>query len=696
MKPTFYITTAIDYPNAKPHVGHAYEKIIADALARWHKQSGEDVYFLTGTDEHGSKIEKTAAAQGKKPKQFVDEMVVHFQDLLKKLNISNNDFIRTSEKRHAKVCKLVFQNVLDKGLIYKGTYEGLYCSGCEAFYTEKDLVNGLCPAHQKAPDKVSEESYFFKLSQFQDFLLKHITEHPQFLLPEFRKNEIVNRLKEGLKDLSVSRKTIKWGIPLPNDKSHVIYVWFDALLNYISALGYPDGRKFKKYWPANVHVIGKDIAWFHAIIWPAILQAAGIALPKTIDTHGWVNVGGEKLSKSLGNIVDPVALVDKYGADAVRYFFLREIPAGQDGDFSEDALIARANADLGDALGNLLQRTSVLVHKNFAGQIPKPGRFTAADKALIAHANKVFTEANAFMQKYEWHRATETIWTFLHACNKYVNDSEPWNLAKPGLATNLTTPAGVGQVITDQARLGTVLYVMVESLRIASILTWPFIPASAEKVSAQLGQKLGNFKKAAFKRSTKGTLAQPEILFKKIEVGAVSSGTPARQAAAAAKAEQPGTIEPFRKLMLRVAEVTDVQPHPNADKLYVLKINLGTEQRTLCAGLRNYVPADQLKGKHVVIVANLKPANLRGIESQGMMLAAQVGDKVVPLEAPKSAPGSDVYVDGIPCEHDQITIDDFAKIKITTKNGKAVYKDKPLKTKTEEIVANIGDNATVR
>ncbi len=524
----------------------------------------------------------------------------------------------------------------------------------------------MCPAHQKAPEKVSEESYFFKLSEFQSFLLKHFEQNPQFLLPEFRRNEVVNRLKEGLKDLSVSRKTIKWGIPLPNDKSHVIYVWFDALLNYISALGYPAGSKFKKYWPANVHVIGKDIAWFHAVIWPAILHAAGIALPKTIDTHGWVNVGGEKLSKSLGKVIEPLAFIDKYGADAVRYFFLREIPAGQDGDFSEDALIARANADLGDALGNLLQRTSVLVHKNFQGAIPKPGTFTAADKALVAHADKVFAEANALMQKYEWHRAAEVIWTFLHACNKYVNDSEPWKIA-------------------DQKRLGTVLYVMVESLRIASILTWPFIPASAEKVSAQLGQTLGNFKKATFKRSTKGTLGQPEILFKKIET-----------APALRKAETPATIEPFRKLMLRVAKVEDVQPHPNADKLYVLKISLGTEQRTLCAGLRNYIPADQLKGKHIIVVANLKPANLRGVESQGMMLAAQVGDKVVPLEAPKSAPGSDVYVDGIPCDHDQITIDDFAKVKITTKNGKAVYNGKPLKTKTEEIIANIGDNATVR
>lgn len=685
-KPTFYITTAIDYPNSRPHCGHAYEKIIADALARWHRQLGEDVWFLTGTDEHGAKIEKTAAAHGKKPKQFVDEMVVHFQELLKKLNISNTDFIRTSERRHAKVAKQIFQTVLDKGLIYKGVYEGLYCTGCEAYYTEKDLVNGLCPAHQKAPERVSEESYFFRLSQFQDFLLKYSEEHPNFLLPEFRKNEVVNRLKEGLKDLSVSRKTLKWGIPLPNDKSHSIYVWFDALTNYVSALGYPEGKRFKKYWPCNVHIIGKDIAWFHGIIWPAILQAAGIPLPKTVHAHGWVQLGGEKLSKSLGNVVDPITLVDKYTADAVRYFFLREIPAGLDGDFSEDALIARANADLGDTLGNLLQRTSVLVHKHFQGSIPKPGRFNAQDKELIARANKVFAEANEFMQRFEWHKAVEKVWEFAHACNKYVNDAEPWNLAKPGLATNLTTPAGVGQVITDQQRLATVLYVMVESLRLLSILAWPFIPTTSENISRQLGQKLGNFKKAVFKRSTKGTLTQPEILFRKIEAHDVEC-----------KPTEPVTEhEPFRKLMLRVAEITDVQPHPNADKLYVLKINLGTEQRQLVAGIRNYYQPDQLKGKHIIVIANLKPAQLRGIESQGMLLAAQLGDDVRVLEAPTSVSGSDVFVEGIPCEHDQITVDDFAKVKLTTKNGKAVYKDKPLKTSTEEVKVEIGDNATIR
>ncbi len=666
-KPTFYITTAIDYTNAKPHIGHAYEKIIADALARWHKQLGEDVYFLTGTDEHGSKVEKTALAQGKKPKQFVDELVVYFQELLKKLNICNNDFIRTSSGKHKKTCQSIFQSVLDKGFIYKGTYDGLYCSGCEAFYTEKDLVNGVCPVHQKAPEKVSEESYFFRLSQFQDFLLKHFESHPEFLLPDFRKNETVNRLKEGLKDLSVSRRTIKWGIPLPNDKSHVIYVWFDALLNYITALGYPDGKKFKKYWPANVHVIGKDIAWFHAIIWPAILQAAGIPLPKTIHAHGWVLAGGEKMSKSLGTVVDPVALADKYGADALRLFLLREIPAGNDGDFSEESLIARANSELGDTLGNLLQRTSVLVHKNFQGQISKPGRFAKEDKELITHANKVLEEANAFMQKYEWHKAVEVVWTFLHACNKYVNDQAPWQ-------------------INDRERLATVLYVLVECLRLASILTWPFIPATAENISKQLGQKLGNFKKAKFKRSTKGTLLQPEILFKKIEAHD-----------AACKPEEPATThEPFRKLMLRVAKVEDAQPHPDADKLLVLKIDLGTEKRQLVAGLRaNYQP-EQLKGKNIVIVANLKPAVLRGIESKGMLLAAQLGNEVKVLEAPNSAPGSDVYVEGIPCEHDEITIEDFAKVKITTKSRKAVYKDKPLKTKREEISVQIGDNATVR
>lgn len=658
MPKTFYITTAIDYANGKPHLGHLYEKIIADALARWHEQLGEDVFFLTGTDEHGQKIARTAEANGKNPQKFVDEVVVHFKKLCEKLNISNNDFIRTTEKRHIKVCEQVWQKVLDKGLIHKGKYEGLYCTGCEAYVTEKDLVSGKCPAHQNTPEKLSEESYFFKLSQFQDKLLKHYEEHPGFILPSFRRKEIINRVKEGLKNLSSSRTTLKWGIPVPNDPKHVVYVWFDALLNYISALGYPDGERFKKYWPANAHVIGKDINWFHSVIWPAILTALGVPLPKTIVVHGFVNVKGEKLSKSLGRTVDPFALINLYGTDKVRYYFLREIPAGLDGDFTEESFVDRTNADLADALGNLLQRTSVLIHKKFGGEIPKPAEFTKKEKEIIDKANNLLKETDSFMQKFEWHKALEKIWEFVHECNKYVNDAEPWKEK-------------------DEKRLATILYTLAESLRIISVFAWPFIPESAEKISKQLGQKLGKFENAKFSTKTTGKLEEPQILFTKQEL----------------KTEE---LDPFRKLMLRVGVVEDVQPHPNADKLYVLHVNLGEEKRTLVAGLKQHYKPEQLKNKHLIVLTNLKPAKLRGVESQGMLLAAEKNNTVKILEAPNSQPGSDVYVEGLPCEHQKISLEDFQKIKLTTKNNKVWYNGKPLKTEKEEIIVEISDGATIR
>jgi len=663
-KPKFYITTPIYYTNAEPHIGSAYTTIIADALARWHKSLGEDVFFLTGTDEHGQKIQEVAENAGMTPKEFVDKIVLKFKEAFSLLNISNNNFIRTTDPAHETEVQKILQDLYDKKFIYKGNYESYYCIGCEQYVTRNDLVDGKCPLHNKEPELRREEAYLFKLSAFQKTLLELIKNGTYCILPEQRRKEITTFIEGGLQDISISRlkEKVHWGIELPFDKKHTCFVWVDAFWSYITGL--KKKKAFDKFWPADTQLMAKDILRVHATIWPALLLATGNALPKTLFVHGYFTVAGQKMSKSLGNVISPIPLTKKYGTDALRYFLLREIPAGADGDFSEQALIARANADLGDTLGNLLQRTSVLVHKNFAGQIPKPGRFTKEDKALIENANKVFPEANEAMQKFEWHKAVETVWNFAHACNKYVNDAEPWNLE-------------------DKQRLGTVLYVMVESLRLLSILTYPFVPATAENISRQLGQKLGNFKQAKFKRSIKGTLAQPEILFKKIEPVQSVSATPTE-------------IEPFRKLMLRVAVVEDVQPHPNADKLYVLKISLGTEKRQLVAGMRNHYQPDQLKGKHIVVVANLKPAMLRGVESQGMLLAAQVGDTVKVLEAPNSPPGSDVYVQGIPCEHDQITIDDFAKVKLTTKNGKAVYKDKPLRTEKEEIIAPIGDNAIIK
>ncbi|MEM4263993.1 MAG: methionine--tRNA ligase [Candidatus Woesearchaeota archaeon] len=654
-KKTFYITTAIDYPNAKPHVGHAYEKTVADALARWHRQNGEDVFFLTGSDENSLKIEEAAKAAGMSTQEFLEKMIPFFKELCKKLNLSNNDYIRTTEARHKKVAQEIFKKVYDKGEIYKGTYKGYYCVGCEAFITEKDLINGNCPVHQKPPKEIEEESYFFKMSKYQEALIKHIEQHPDFIQPEAKRNEILNRLKEPLRDLSVSRASTKWGIQTPIDKEHIIYVWFDALINYISGIDYPKA-KFKKYWPANVHIIGKDIAWFHTVIWPCMLMAAGIELPKTVHCHGFINFKGEKLSKSRGIVIDPIKLVDEYGTDRVRYFFLKEIVAGEDGDFSYESLATVANADLGDALGNLLQRTAVMIHKYFNGEIPKPEKFEEIDNKLIEHSD-ILEATDQFMNKYEWHRAVEKIWDFIKACNKYINDTEPWK-------------------IQDQKRLATVLYTLVECLRIISIFTWPFIPETAEKLAKQIGQEIGTFKKAKFTKKTTGKLPKPEILVKKLEI----------------KKEE----DPFSTVNLKVAKVLNVKDMPDSDKLYILDIDLKDEKRILVAGLKQHLKPEEIKGKNIVIVSNLKPAKIRGVESKGMLLAAESKGKVTLLEALKSEPGEQVYIEGIEPGTEEITIEQFSKITLTTKDKKAIYKGKPLKTDKEEIFANIPDNARIR
>jgi len=653
-KKKFYITTAIDYPNSKPHIGHAYEKIIADVLARWHRLKGEDVFFLTGTDEHGQKIYKTAKEKGKDPKEFVDEMVPYFKQLCEKLNISCTRFIRTTEEEHKKTCQEVFKKLEKKGDIYKGSYEGMYCSGCEAYYTERELENGLCPVHKKKPEIVKEDTYFFRLSNYQDQLIKHIQQRPSFIQPESKRKEILNRLEEPLKDLSVSRTSFDWGVKVPGDKSHVLYVWLDALLNYITGIDYP-GEKFKKYWPADVHIIGKDINWFHTVIWPCELMSAGIKLPKTVQIHGFVNLGGEKLSKSRGITVDPIKLAEEYGTDPIRYFFIKEIPAGEDGNFSYEALTERTNSDLADDLGNLMQRTMVLIHKNFQGKIPSPKKFEREEQELIKESD-IFEETDKLMQKCQWHKAISRIWSFIRMCNKYINETEPWKRKN------------------EPNRLATILYTLAESLRVIAIYTKPFMPQTADKITEQLGQDKENFGQIKFRKTTKGTLEKPEILFKKKEIK---------------------TQDPFSKLSLRIGKITQAKPHPSADRLYILKVSLGRETRQLVAGLKPYFTEKELKGKHIVVLTNLKPAKLKGIESTGMLLAAEYKDKVVLLESPNSKPGDPVYIEGIKPIGMQITLKDFEKISITTKNQKAYYQGKYLKTSKEEIQAETEDGAKV-
>lgn len=491
----FYVTTAIDYPNAKPHLGHAYEKIIADIMARWNRLKGKDVFFLTGMDEHGQNIERAAIRAGRTPQEIVDGMAVFFKDLCRKLNISYDDFIRTTEARHIKVAQEIFKKVFDKGDIYKGFYEGLYCVSCEAYYTEKDAVDGKCPIHKKDLEVLKEDSYFFKLGKYQKQIIEHIKTNKSFILPETRRNEILNRLEQDLKDLSISRVSFKWGIPLPIDEKHVIYVWFDALLNYISALDYPN-EKFKKYWPADVQNIGKDISWFHTVIWPAILLAADIELPKTIFIHGFINMGGEKLSKSRGIMVDPFELINKYGEDTIRYFLTREIPLGEDGDFSEGALINRHNSELADSLGNLVNRVLVLVEKNFDGVVPKP--YGEDLKKIALSVSKAVENS---MNEFQFHNALNDIFYFVNETNAYVNEKKPWE-------------------IRSRNELGGVLYNLLESLRFIAILLHPFIPETSGKIFDQLGLErkflFSDLEWGKLKPETK--TKRGKILFEKIKI----------------------------------------------------------------------------------------------------------------------------------------------------------------------------------
>lgn len=614
MKNKFYLTTAIDYPNNRPHLGHAYEKIAADTLARFYRFCGYDTFFLMGNDEHSINVERQAVSLGMDPQAYCDKMAEEFKKVWKELNISQDDFIRTTEARHVKAVQTLFQKIYDKGDIYKDFYRGWYCISCEAFLLEKDLVDRKCPVHKREPKWIEEENYFFRLSRYQEPLSQHIKSHPEFIQPEIRRNEAVNIIREGLRDISVSRASLKWGVPVPFDPSQVIYVWFDALVNYISGVGYPDDlERFSYWWPADLHVVGKDINRFHSIIWPALLMSAGLSLPLTICVHGFVNIKGEKLSKSLGKIIDPAEIAGHYGADVLRYFLLREIPFGRDGDFSWEAYLERYNGDLANDLGNLVSRTLALIEQCCGGKIPIPAEAQPEDEEIKNKAENLFSQFQEYMVACEFHSGLLALWDLVRAANRYVDETAPWALTQ------------------NPSRQATVLYNLAESLRFLSLLLFPFMPSTAERLWVQLGLNKDFSRSSPVELRWGGLPSGIKIrregaLFPRIDIKAVKEVS-SSQELTGEKEYELGLSE-FKKIDLRVGKIIKVDPIPGAHKLYQLEVDVGKEKRTVVAGIRDGYSSSQLIGRKVIMVTNLKPARIWGIESKGMILAANDGKSI--------------------------------------------------------------------
>ncbi len=628
-KKTYYVTTPIYYPSSKLHIGHTYTTVAADAIARYKRARGFDVMFLTGTDEHGQKIENVAKAANKTPKAFLDEVVAEIKELWDTMEISYDHFIRTTDDYHERRVQIIFKKLYDKGEIYKGQYEGLYCTPCESFWTESQLTDGKCPDCGRAVEHAKEDAYFFKLSKYQDKLLELFEKNPELLEPQSRVNEMVNNfIKPGLEDLCVSRSSFDWGIPVPIDEDHVIYVWLDALSNYITALGYPEAGAddFDKYWPADVHLVGKEIVRFHTIIWFAILMALEIDLPKKVFGHGWILFDGGKMSKSKGNIVDPVVLIERYGVDALKYFLLREYTFGQDGNFTNEVLIQRLNSDLANDLGNLVSRTASMIQKYDAGVLRGALAETAFDADLKAVATGALAKVDSHMDNLNYSGALEEIWKVVRRTNKYIDETMPWVLAKDAAKAD---------------ELSTVLYNLAESIRVISVLIQPFMVHTSRKIWQQLSITEGDLT-AYDTAQTFGLLPvgtkvlKGEVLFPRIDVEEELAALDALHSAPQAETLE---IKPqieyddFAKLDFKVATVIQCEKHPKADRLLVLQLQVGPEQKQVVSGIAEFFKPDQLVGKKVIWVANLKPIKLRGIESNGMILAAEKGDKLVLLSA---------------------------------------------------------------